>query len=113
MNNYELKKYFKEVYFVRFIIILSALYIMFLCMLYPLKLVLDNYEPTENFKVYMKGVIQNPEALYISALNSYQNGRLDKAIIDINLAMGIIGYRCNNYNIKICNLADSLNKNDK
>ena len=78
-------------------------------MLYPLNKIVANYEPKESLKIYLKGLINNPEALYISANNYFENDQFDKAKIDINLAMGLIGYRCNSYNNKICKLASRIN----
>ncbi len=104
-----IKKYFRNEFIVRFIIILSTLYIFLLALLYPLNIIVANYEPKESLKIYLKGFINNPEALYISANNYFENNQFDKAKIDINLAMGLIGYRCNNYNDKICNLASRIN----
>jgi hypothetical protein len=112
-DDINIKKYLKNEFIVKFFLILSMLYIFFLALLYPINKMIENYEPKEGLKIYMKGIINNPESLYISANNYFKNNQIDKAKIDINLAMGLIGYRCNIYNNKICNLSIKINNLDE
>ncbi len=108
-SDISIKRYFRNGFIIRFVIILSILYIFLLGLLYPINIIISKQEIKEGFKIYLKGLINNPEVLYISANNYFENNQFDKAKIDINLAMGLIGYRCNIYNKKICDLATRIN----
>lgn len=112
-SDISIKKYFLNDFIVRFIIISSILYIFLLGLLYPLNIIISKQEIKEGFKIYLKGLINNPEVLYISANNYFKKNELEKAKIDINLAMGLIGYRCNSYNVKICDLASRINNDNE
>ena len=67
-----------------------------------------NKESSEKIKIYLKGLINNPEVFYIRAKKLYDNKKYIKARTELNFALGLIGYRCTSSNMKICDLSKKI-----
>lgn len=105
ISNYMFKK---EIVF--FSIKLFFIYLLFLITLYLINFNLNNFNLKPIHKIYLKGLISNPEVFYQTSLYFHNNGNYDKALIDIQLAMGLINYKCINENKKICELYQKIKK---
>ena len=69
-----------------------------------------NDEKSLNIKNYLKGLIQNPEVFYLRAENLYKEKNFLKAKREINYAMGLINYKCDLHNKKICLLDKKISE---
>lgn len=108
-----LKEYINKKLVVNFLITISLIYVFLILLIYPINNMIKNYEPKDHVKVYLKGLITNPEVFYINAIYYYKRKEFSKAKLDIELAMGLIGYKCNDLNQKICDLNNLISTHNE
>ena len=59
--------------------------------LFQVEKAIKSFELRDITRIYLKGVISNPEALFMTANAYLKNKKYDKALEDINLAISIRG----------------------
>lgn len=57
--------------------------------LFQLEKTIKSFEMRDVIRLYLKGVISNPESLYMTSIIYFENNKYEKAFEDINLAISI------------------------
>lgn len=74
---------------IQFIIKAGIVLIVGSSLIFQFRYTLRNYDPTEKVKVYLKGVISNPEALIIAAEINIERKKYNDALVDLKLAKSL------------------------
>lgn len=86
LNRSEFFKYVNLSFILKVFITLSVINIL----LFELRNILREVDPSTKVKIYLKGVITNPESLFQASLDLEKNGRIDDAILDMKLAISLV-----------------------
>jgi hypothetical protein len=86
LNRSEFFKYVNFSFILKVIIIFSIINLL----IFEIRFVLREIDPSPRIKIYFKGIIFNPESLYQASLYLEGSGKLEDAIVDIKLAISLL-----------------------
>lgn len=89
LNSFDFFKHINFSFILKILIIFSVVNIL----IFELRFILKEIDPSPRIKIYFKGVITNPESLYQSSLQLEDAGKLEDSLLDIKLAIGLLDGR--------------------
>ena len=113
--NIDYKKYFVSVEIIRVYIVIAVVFFSITLAIQQLRTALREFNPSQTTKIYLKGFINNPRSLILSARMHLENGKYDQALIDLELAKGLYEINKLNYDViqeEIVKLKQIIKKND-
>ena len=86
LNRSAFFKYVNLSFILKVFIIFSVINILLL----ELRYIFKEADPSPKIKIYLKGLITNPESLFQGSLGLEKQGRIDDSIIDMKLAISLV-----------------------
>lgn len=81
--------YFKHISF-SFILKVFIIFSVANILLFQFRFILREFDPAPKVKIYLKGIVSNPESLYQASLLNENQGKLEDSIIDMRLAITLL-----------------------
>ena len=86
LNKSDFFNYVSLSFILKVVILFSVVNIL----LFELRFILRDFDPSPKIKIYLKGVISNPESLYQASLALENQGKFEDSILDIKLAITLL-----------------------